>query len=99
MGFSILSVTLGALLLVGIVDLFNHWYGKFLKKRPIAEKTKIILGRIFWAAFALTFWAAMLQSGLPEKFNKTYYLFVLFIYSIRGLFVSFITRKEFSKSN
>lgn len=91
MGLRILSVTIGALVLVGVVDFFSGWYYRFLNKRPISDSLRIILCRILWAVFALTFWLALLRFGLPEQFDTTHFLFVLFIYSLRGLFVAFIT--------
>ncbi len=94
MGLRILTVTIGALALVGVVDFFSGWYARFLKQRPISERLQISLRRILWAVFALTFWVALLHFGLPEQFDTTHFLFVLFIYSVRGMLVSFITLKE-----
>jgi hypothetical protein len=94
MGLRILTVTVGALTLVGIVDFFSGWYGRFLSQRPISESLRIILRRILWVVFALTFWMALLHFGLPEQFDTTHFLFVLFIYSIRGMIVSFVISND-----
>lgn len=94
MGLRILSVTVGALALVGIVDFFSSWYGRFLNRRPISEQLRIQLRRILWAVFAVTFWMALLRFGLPEQFDTSHFLFVLFIYSVRGMIVSFIKSND-----
>jgi hypothetical protein len=91
MGLRILTITVGALVLVGLVDFFSNWYGRFLTNRPISEQLRILLRRILWAVFATTSWVALLHFGLPEQFDTTHFLFVLFIYSLRGMIVSFVT--------
>jgi len=90
MGLRMLTVTIAALALVGVVDFFSGWYARFLQQRPISEQLRISLRRILWVLFALTFWIAILHFGLPEQFDTTHFLFVLFIYSVRGLIVSFV---------
>lgn len=92
MGLRILSVTVGALILVGTVDFFSHWYGHFLTRRPITNQLRILLRRTFWAVFAVTFWLALLNYGLPEQFDTTHLLFALFIFSVRGLILSFFPK-------
>jgi len=89
MGLRMLSVTIGALVFLGTVDFFSHWYARFLNHRPISDQLRILLRRTFWAVFAVTFWVALLNYGLPEQFDTTHLLFVLFIYSVRGLIISF----------
>ena len=55
-------------------------------------RLRLLLGHLVWAILTVLFWNTLYKNHLPESFNLTYLIFVLFIYSIRGLLKSFITR-------
>jgi len=90
MGLKLLSSTLGALVMVGVIDLFVVWYDGFLRRRMVSPRTRIMLNRLVWVMLALLFWGSLYRKGMPETFGPTYFLFFLFIYSVRGLIVAFI---------
>ncbi|MCG8607531.1 hypothetical protein MJD09_21430 [bacterium] len=96
MGAQLLAVSVGSLLIIWFIDLFTKWYAGFLQQWMPNIKIRILLGQLVWAILALLFWRTLYNNHLPESFNFTYFLFVLFIYSIRGLVQSFInsSRRE-----
>lgn len=92
MGAHLLSITLGSLLLIWFIDLFVEWYSKFLLRWMPNIKIRTLLVHLFWALLAVIFWNALYQKHLPEAFSLTYFFFVLFIYSVRGLIDSFVRK-------
>ncbi len=95
MGENLLSVSLGTLVIIGFIDLFSLWYARFLKRWMPNSSIRALLNQLVWAILAVLFWMTLYRNHLPDTFNLTYFLFVLFIYSIRGLIESFIkARKE-----
>ncbi|NIV94840.1 hypothetical protein GWN42_19120 [candidate division KSB1 bacterium] len=90
MGSKLLVVSIGSLLLIGFIDFFTAWYGKFLTRWMPNLKIRRLLGHLVWAILAIIFWNTLYHDHLPETFTPTYFFFVLFIYSLRGLIDSFI---------
>lgn len=90
MGAKLLSITLGSLVVIGFIDLFTFWYANFLKRWMPNIKIRILLGHLVWAILALSFWRTLYHQHFPETFTLTYFFFVLFIYSVRGLIDSLI---------
>lgn len=99
MGLKILSATFGGLVLLITVDLFMAWYGAFLRRRGIPGRLATMFRRLLWALLALLFWSALLRFGMPEKFSSSYFLFALFVYSLRGLLVAFFPQRRASGSS
>ncbi|MFQ5706956.1 MAG: hypothetical protein ACE5HO_05865 [bacterium] len=85
MGSKLLTITLGSLLVIWVIDLFTSWYSEFLKKWMPNIKIRVLLGQLVWAILAVSFWLTLYREHLPETFTLTYFFFVLFIYSVRGL--------------
>ncbi|MCR4438498.1 MAG: hypothetical protein QHJ34_05840 [bacterium] len=94
MGLKILSATFGGLVLLITVDLFMAWYAAFLRRRGVPGRLANMFRRLLWAILALLFWSALLRYGMPEAFSSSYFLFALFIYSLRGLLVAFIPQRK-----
>ncbi|MDZ7386350.1 MAG: hypothetical protein ONB07_09555 [candidate division KSB1 bacterium] len=94
MGLKILSATLGGLVLLVVVDLFVAWYAAFLHRRAVPARIISMLRRLLWALLALLFWSSLVRSGLPDKFTSSYFLFALFVYSLRGLVIAFLPQKK-----
>lgn len=90
MGTKLLSITLGTLVMIGIIDLFINWYTNFLKRWMPDLRIRMLLGQLTWALLAIGFWLSLYTNHLPETFSLTYFFFVLFIYSVRGLVESLI---------
>jgi len=44
-----------------------------------------------WVLLALLFWYSLLSAGMPTRFGTPFFLFVLFIYSLRGLIAAAVT--------
>lgn len=94
MGAKLLTISIGSLLIILFIDFFTAWYGEFLKRWMPHIKIRILLGHLVWAFLAVLFWNTLYQTHLPESFSMTYFFFVLFIYSIRGLIESFIRARD-----
>ncbi|MFQ5770083.1 MAG: hypothetical protein ACE5HX_06080 [bacterium] len=94
MGSKLLTVTIGCLAIIWFIDLFTSWYANFLKRWMPNLKIRILLGHLVWAILAISFWMTLYRNHLPESFTLTYFFFVLFIYSIRGLIGSFIKGRK-----
>ncbi|MFQ6113528.1 MAG: hypothetical protein ACE5NG_05495 [bacterium] len=90
MGTKLLTITLGSLVVIWFIDFFTVWYAKFLKRWMPNIKLRELLGQLVWAILALIFWNILYRNHLPETFSPTYFFFVLFIYSVRGLVHSLI---------
>ena len=94
MGAQLLSITLGSLLVILLIDLFVQWYGKFLMRWMPNIRIRTLLVHLLWALLAVIFWNSLYQKHLPETFTLTNFLFVLFIYSVRGLVESFVRKPQ-----
>ncbi len=92
MGSQLIAVSVGSLLIIWFIDFFTRWYAKFLQRWMPNIKIRMLLSQLVWAILAILFWRTLYKSPLPESFNFTYFFFVLFIYSIRGLVESFVRR-------
>lgn len=90
MGLKLLTISIGSLLVIGVIDLFTVWYAEFLKRWMPHIKLRVLLGQLVWAILAVGFWSSLYHSYLPEQFTMNYLFFVLFIYSVHGLVESFI---------
>lgn len=90
MGLKLITISIGSLLVIGVIDLFTVWYAEFLKRWMPHLKLRVLLGQLVWAILAVTFWSALSHKFLPDTFTLTYMVFVLFIYSVRGLVESLI---------
>lgn len=92
MGAQLFSITLGTLLIIWSIDLFVGWYSKFLQRWMPNIKIRVLLLHLLWAMLAMIFWNSLYSKHLPETFSLTYFFFVLFIYSVRGLIESFVKK-------
>ncbi|MFQ5824388.1 MAG: hypothetical protein ACE5JB_10065 [bacterium] len=90
MGSKLLTITIGSLVIIWFIDLFTMWYAKFLKRWMPNIKLRVLLSQLIWAILAVSFWTTLYRNHLPETFSLTYFFFVLFIYSVRGLVESLI---------
>lgn len=94
MGLKILSATLGGLVLFITVDLFMAWYAAFLRRRAVPTHLATMLRRLLWALLAFLFWSSLLRYGMPDRFSSSYFLFALFVYSLRGLIIAFLPARR-----
>lgn len=93
MGLKILIVTIASLLMMGFIDAFVTWYRQFLKRRvPVPAMTPLFI-RLIWAVLAVLFWLHLYYRHLPEQLDMSHFLFVSFVYSLKGLITSF-TKKQ-----
>jgi len=53
-----------------------------------------MLRRLLWALLAFLFWSSLIRYGLPDRFTSSYFLFALFVYSLRGLIIAFLPPKK-----
>lgn len=97
MGAKLLTISIASLALIWFIDFFTHWYAKFLKRWMPNKEIRVLFGHLVWAVLAIIFWYTLYFKHLPETFSTDYFLFVLFIYSVRGLIESFF-KKEKSQS-
>lgn len=99
MGAQLFTITLGSLLIIWLIDFFVEWYAKFLKRWLPSAKMQALLMSLVWVFLALIFWNSLYHKHFPETFSLTYSLFVLFIYSVRGLIDSFVRRLRNQRSH
>lgn len=85
-----LLITLGSLLVITFIDLFHLWYVRFLEKRMPDLLLRRRLRQLVWAMLAVSFWTALRLVATPDQHSFLTFLFVLFIYSVRGLIFSFL---------
>jgi len=90
MGLKLLSITAASLIMLGFIDVFVRWYGHFLQRRIPEARTRQLFLKLVWAILACLFWANLYFRGMPQTFEFSYFLFVVFIYSVRGLIASFL---------
>ena len=96
MGLRILSITIASLIMLGFIDAFINWYRQFLDKRFPFPNMKPLLIPFIWVILAIIFWLHMYFRHIPESFDMSHFLFVAFIYSIKGLITSFMKRETAS---
>jgi len=97
MGLRIFSITLASLLMLGFIDAFINWYGHFLNRKLPFPNMRYLFIRLMWVILCIVFWLHMVFRRLPESFDLSYFLFVAFIYSVKGLIGSFFSRPEASR--
>ena len=91
MSSNFLLLSIGSLLVMWFVDVFLSWYVQFLKRWMPHIKLRLLLGNLVWAILALLFWTT-LNSHLHT--GVSYLFFVLFIYSVKGLIDSLLSRSH-----
>ena len=91
MGEKLLTATVASLVLIGAVDWFDGWYRQFLTRRGVSPTLQKRLRMVQWVLLALLFWYSLLSVGMPTRFGTPFFLFVLFIYSLRGLIAAALT--------
>lgn len=91
MGEKLLTATVASLALIGAVDWFDSWYNRFLSRRGISAVLRKRFRMVQWVVLALLFWYSLLSAGMPPRFGAPFFLFVLFIYSLRGLIATAVT--------
>ncbi len=89
MGLRILSVTLASLLMLGFIDAFFGWYRQFLERHVPVPAMKPLFLRLMWVILAILFWLHIYYRRMPELLDMSHFLFVAFIYSLKGLITSF----------
>jgi len=87
---NLLIISVGSLVLIWSIDFFTAWYAKFLRRWMPDSKIRVLLGQLLWAILAVTFWFSLTRHDLSQLLSTTYFFFVLFIYSVRGLVASLI---------
>lgn len=94
MGKNLFAVLVLSVVFVAAVDWFVDWYDNFLARRVLSSEMGRRIKQVFWVLLAIVFWNSLYRLALPESFDISYVLFALFIFSLRGLVLSFFTRKE-----
>lgn len=90
MGDRLLLATIGTLLVIAVIDAFVAWYARFLERRMPDLQLRRRLRQLVWAVLAVSFWSALTHMASPDEPSFPYFLFVLFIYSLRGLIVALL---------
>lgn len=93
MGDYLFVMLFGALFLVVGVDIFVRWYRIFLVRRRLPVQMRKAIEQIMWVLLALLCWNLLYRKFLPDQFDTSHLLFALFIFSLRGLLVSFIEQR------
>ncbi len=88
---STLLITLG--LFIGI-EFFVDWYRQFLIRRRLPDHYQRAILQIMWVLLSLILWNALYRRFMPEEFDGSHLLFALFIFSLRGMLLSFIRRPQ-----
>ncbi len=86
----LLLATIGTLLVIAVIDVFDIWYARFLERRLVDSHLRKRLRQLVWAVLAVSFWSALVHMATPDQRTFPYFLFVLFIYSLRGLIVALL---------
>jgi len=97
MGEKLLTATVASLVIIWAIDWFDGWYDRFLERRGLNPRLRKNFRMIQWVVLALLFWFSLVNAGLPPKFGSAFFLYVLFIYSLRGLLVTASSRVEGKK--
>ncbi|NOZ56656.1 MAG: hypothetical protein GXO73_07700 [Calditrichaeota bacterium] len=92
MGEKLLTATVASLVIIWAIDWFDGWYERFLERRGLSPQLRKNFRMIQWVVLALLFWFSLVNAGLPPKFGSAFFLYVLFIYSLRGLLVTASSR-------
>ncbi len=72
------------------IDFFTVWYARFLKKWMPYFKIRVLLGQLVWTILAIIFWNTLYTQDFSELVSPSYFFFVMFIYSVRGLIESLV---------
>ena len=99
MGEKLLTATVASLVIIWAIDWFDGWYDRFLERRGLNPRLRKNFRMIQWVVLALLFWFSLVNAGLPPKFGSAFFLYVLFIYSLRGLLVTASSRAEGEKQD
>jgi hypothetical protein len=94
MGKNLFSALILSVVIVAAIDWFVGWYTAFLTRRVLSAGLGRRIKQIFWVLLAFVFWNSLYRLALPESFDLSYVLFALFIFSLRGLVISFFVPKE-----
>lgn len=98
MGANLLIISVGSLVMMWFIDFFISWYARFLSRWMPDFRIRVLLGQLVWALLAVIFWYTLYSRHLPDLHNPTYFFFVIFIYSVRGLVDSLIRGRQQSAS-
>ncbi len=90
MGLQMLIVIVASLLLVGFIDVFVNWYGKYLFQYLPFAKLRVLFRRLLWVVLAILFWLNFWIRHTQQSLDISYFLFVGFIYSVKGLIYAFV---------
>ena len=94
MGLNLLLFTVGSLILLAFVDVFESWYDQFLNRIFPRMVMRQLLLKFMWVILCIFFWLHFILRRIPDQFDVSYLIFVGFIYSIKGLIGSFLPKKS-----
>lgn len=94
MGKHLISTLLTTLIAILGIELFVGWYRNFLKKRRLPQHLQRAIEQILWVLLSLILWNALYRKFMPAEFDGSHLLFALFIFSLRGLFLSLVRKPE-----
>ena len=94
MGKHLISTLVTALVAIVGIELFVSWYRTFLKKRKLPRHIQRAIEQILWVLLSLILWNALYRKFMPAEFDGSHLLFALFIFSLRGLFLSLLGKSE-----
>ncbi|HHL73688.1 MAG TPA: hypothetical protein ENJ29_14365 [Bacteroidetes bacterium] len=94
MGENLFLMLIGGVLLISGTDLFVRWYTVYLSRRNFPAVLQRHFVQIQWVVLSLFFWNLLYRNFLPQAFTLSHVLFALFIFSLRGLILSFLPKKE-----
>ena len=92
MGLSLITFTIGTLVILFFTDVYFNWYDKFLNRVLPTQNMRLLMVKLMWVVLCLFFWLQFLVRRIPDNFDISYLLFAGFIYSIKGLILSFIRK-------
>ena len=93
MGLSLLTFTVGSLIILLFTDVFFNWYERFLQRILPTPAMRMLLIKLMWVVLCIFFWLHFLVRRIPDNFDISYLLFAGFIYSIKSLITSFFRKQ------